>query len=174
VGELESGQAFGERALAEDTDKRSATVVAHTPTTCAVLGKQAYIESIDASHAVADQASMRSPRAGDDSDDGEWTETDESSSEEEEDDDLGDALSDSEEDDEDDEDPDEKIVQLLKEEMGMEPECTLEETLDDAREYMGTEVQEEDTRAEMYMVAFDLGIIVSNACVMCTVISVFR
>ena len=134
MGELESCQAFWERALAEDTDKRSATVIAHTPTTCAVLGKQAYIESIDASHAVADQASMRSPRAGDDSDDDEWTETDESSSEEDDGcDEMAGILTDSEEDDEDDKDPDEKIVQLLKEEMGMEPESTLEETLDDAR-----------------------------------------
>ena len=167
VGELESGQAFGERALSESTDKRSATVVAHTPTSCAVLGKQAYIESIDASGAVADRAAMRSrsPGAkGSGSDDDDWTDTDESSSEDEEGDDLADllaiGLTDSEEEDEDHADPDEKIVQLLKAEMGMEPESTLEETLDDAREYMGTEVQEEDIRAEMYMVAFDLGIIV--------------
>lgn len=162
VGELESGQAFGERALSESTDKRSATVVANAPTTCAVLGKQAYIESIDAANAVADQASMRSPRTGDGDSDDEWTETDESSTEEDEDlaDLLAIGMTDSEDEDEDEEDPDEKIVQLLKEEMGMEPESTLEETLDDAREYMGTEVQEQDIRAEMYMVAFDLGIIV--------------
>ena len=170
VGEMESGQAFGERALSESTDKRSATVVAHTPTTCAVLDKQAYNESIDASHAVADQAALRSrsPGArGSGSDDDDWTDTDETSSEDEEDDDLADllaiGLTDSEEEDEDHGDPDEKIVQMLKAEMGMEPESTLEETLDDAREYMGTEVQEEDIRAEMYMVAFDLGLIVRRA-----------
>jgi hypothetical protein len=166
VGELESGQAFGERALSEDTDKRSATVIAQSQTTCAALGKQAYIESIDASSSFADQAAMRSPQAGGgESDDEEWTDTDESSSEEEEDE-LADlmaiGLTDSEDEDEgDDEDPDEKIVNLIKDEMGMEPESTIEETLNDAREYMGTEVQEEDPRAEMYTVAFDLGIIVS-------------
>lgn len=132
-----------------------------------MLEKQAYIESIDASRAVADQASMSSPQAGaNGSSDDDWTETDESSTDEEDgqlDGALALDMSDSEEDEEEEEHQDEKILELLKEEMGMEPESTLEETLDDAREYMGTEVQEEDIRAEMYMVAFDLGIIVREA-----------
>ena len=94
------------------------------------------------------------------SDDDEWTDESITSSEEEE------PIEDEEEDEEEEEeaaaeeDPDAKVEVLLREEMGMEPEETLEDTLNAAREYMGTEVQEEDPRAEMYMVAFDLGIIV--------------
>ena len=94
------------------------------------------------------------------SDDDEWTDESITSSEEEE------PIEDEDEDEEEEEeaaaeeDPDAKVEVLLREEMGMEPEETLEDTLNAAREYMGTEVQEEDPRAEMYMVAFDLGIIV--------------
>ena len=169
VGSLGSGQPFGERALSSATDKRSASVIAQTQTVCAVLGKKEYIESIDVATAQADEAEMLSPSKGarGGSDDNEWTDTDESSSEDESEDDvLADlmaiGLSDSDEDDgpvETEKELDAQIVNAIKDEMGMEPEDTIEETLDDAREYMGTDVQEDDPRAEMYMVAFDLGII---------------